>query len=229
MPYTAPRLRPMLRPLLVAVTFLLAFSFTASAFADDLENPNNMTCAGKIKKGTQDPADPETGVVEYTIGCSGKINGYSLISTNAINQYETEIFGVDYAERKIVASDFFSCGGDSPGFAVNCVGSTSWGWRLMTGTFQIDGDVCAEPRTDVLLMATSIVSGKQAITGPYDLGRPRGCPKTTNAGTNLFPVDVLPNSRWGGLGTTTVKATSKPKASKAAKKAAASKRKARRS
>ncbi len=219
--YTVPRLRP----LLVAVTFLLALSFTAPAMAEDTENPNNMSCAGSIKKGTQDPADPETGVIEYTVGCSGKISGYTLLSTNAINAYETEIFGVDFAERKIVATDFFSCNGDSPGFAINCIGSTSWNWRLMTGKFEIDGDVCAEPRTDVLMMATAIVSGKQAITGPFDLGRPRGCPKNNNAGRNLFPADVLPNSRWGGP-STTVKATSKPKAKKAAKKA--SKRKVRR-
>jgi len=225
-PYTVPRLRLTLRSLLAAVTFLLVLSVAAPAMADDTENPNNMSCAGSIKKGAPDPDDADAGVIEYTVGCSGAIKGYSLISTNAVNAFETEVFGVDSAEKKIVASDLFSCGGDSPGFAVNCVGSTSWGWRLMTGTFSISGDVCAEPRTDVLLIAVAVsAAGKQSIAGPYDLGRPRGCPKTNNAGKNLFPADVLPTSRWGGPAATTVKATSKPKSKKAKN---ASKRKARR-
>jgi len=179
-PYTAPRLRPMLRPLLVAVAFFLALSFTSTAFAEE-ENPNTMACGGHLTKGTQDPADPDTGVVEYTVGCNGKISGYSLVSTREIDGYETEIFGRDSALKEIVATDFFSCGGDTPGFGINCVGSTSWGWRLMTGTFTIVGDVCAEPRVSVQMIATSIVSGKQAITGPFNIGRPRGCPKAKPA------------------------------------------------
>ena len=40
----------------------------------------------------------------------------------------------------------------------------------MTGKFEIDGDVCAEPRTDVLMMATAatlVVKADHAVARPY--------------------------------------------------------------
>ena len=106
---------------------------------------------------------------------------------------------------------------------LNCVGSTSWGWRLMNGKFNIEGDVCEEPRPNVLLYATTatVASGKvsQAITGPWNLGRPRGCPKSANGGKTLIPDDPEPGSRMT-IASAVKKAQAKTKAAKKAKKSA---------
>ncbi len=49
----------------------------------------------------------------------------------------------------------------------------------MTGQFAIGTKLCAEPRVDALLTVVYayLEKGKvtQAISGPYDLGRPKGC------------------------------------------------------
>lgn len=200
----------------------LAVAGPASA-QEAAENPNNQTCVGSITKGEAPADDPTLGTVDYQVGCSGKITGYILVSSHAIVEFETEVFGVDFAKREVVGSDFFSCSGDIPGFGINCVGSTSWGWRLMNGKFNIEGDVCEEPRPNVLLYATTatVASGKvsQAITGPWNLGRPRGCPKSANGGKTLIPDDPEPSSRMT-IASAVKKAQAKTKAAKKAKKSA---------
>ena len=105
----------------------LAVAGPASA-QEAAENPNNQTCVGSITKGEAPADEPTLGTVDYQVGCSGKITGYILVSSHAIVEFETEVFGVDFAKREVVGSDFFSCSGDIPGFGLNCVGSTSWGW-----------------------------------------------------------------------------------------------------
>lgn len=198
-----------------------------AAAQEAVENPNNMTCVGSIAKGETSADDTGEGTVNYQVGCSGKITGYILVSSHAIVSYETEVFGVDFAKREVVGSDFFSCSGDIPGFGLNCVGSTSWGWRLMNGNFNIEGDVCVEPRPSVLLYTTSatIASGKvsQSVSGPWNLGRPRGCPKSANGGKTLIPDDPDSGSRMtiaSAEKTATKPKATKKKAKKSAKKVA---------
>ena len=100
---------------------------------------------------------------------------------------------------------------------------TAKGWRLMNGKFNIEGDVCEELRPNVLLYATTatVASGKvsQAITGPWNLGRPRGCPKSANGGKTLIPDDPEPGSRMT-IASAVKKAQAKTKAAKKAKKSA---------
>ncbi len=79
-----------------------------------------------------------------------------------------------------------------PGFALNCVGAAKAGYETITGQFAIEHKICAEPREDPLLTVVSATIEKgavvQAISGPYDLGRPLGCKADSySGGTRLNP------------------------------------------
>jgi hypothetical protein len=158
------------------------------------QNPNNTLCKGHINKGKADPDDPDSGVVEYTFACSQAITGYALQPDRQATGYETEVFGADAKTKQVVATDAFSCNGDIPGWGINCTGSYGGNWDTVTSTFTVDGDVCAEPRVDPLLIVTfaSVSNGKvtQYIAGPFDLGRPRGCPKSARGGKTRIPADT---------------------------------------
>jgi hypothetical protein len=158
------------------------------------QNPNNTLCKGHVTKGKADPDDPTSGVVEYSFACSQAITGYSILPDKAATAFETEVFGVDPATKEIAATDAFSCNGSQPGWGVNCTGTTTGNWHSITSKFDIDGDVCAEPRVDPLLVVTyaSVTGGKatQYIAGPFDLGRPRGCPKSARGGKTRIPADT---------------------------------------
>ena len=78
-------------------------------------------------------------------------------------------------------NDTFSCSSEIPGHADNCVGATtSHSYETIAGQFAIGSKLCAEPRVDALLTATYAYLEKgvvtQAISGPFDLGRPTSCP-----------------------------------------------------
>ena len=75
---------------------------------------------------------------------------------------------------------------------MNCVGLAKLGSETVTGQFAIGTKLCAEPRVDPLLTITYAYLEKgavvQAISGPYDLGRPVGCkPDTYSGSTRLSP------------------------------------------
>ena len=192
-----PRLRSRLGIALTALAALAAvavlLNHTAAPTAAD-QNPNNMLCKGHIAKGKPDPDDPDSGVVEYAFACSQPISGYSVLPDHQATGYETEIFGSDPKTKDVIATDAFSCNGDIPGWGINCTGTTTAGWHVVSGTFTVDGDVCAEPRVDPILVATfanvtSKGTAQQYIAGPFDLGRPRGCPKSGRAGKTRLPKD----------------------------------------
>ena len=158
------------------------------------QNPNNTLCKGHIKKGKSDLDDPDSSSVIYTFACSQPITGYSVMPDKAVTAFETEVFGTDPATKDVLATDAFSCNGAQPGWGVNCTGANVGNWHTITSKFTIDGDVCAEPRVDPLLVVTyaSVSSGKatQYIAGPFDLGRPRGCPKSARGGKIRIPADT---------------------------------------
>jgi hypothetical protein len=158
------------------------------------QNPNNTLCKGHVTKGAADPDDPDSGVIEYTFACSQPITGYSVLPDKPSTSFETEVFGTDPATKEVAATDAFSCNGEQPGWGVNCTGANTGNWHPITSKFTIDGDVCAEPRVDPLLVVTyaAVASGKaqQYIAGPFDLGRPRGCPKSARAGKTRIPADT---------------------------------------
>jgi hypothetical protein len=177
---------------LAAATALLLGRGATPAPAD--LNPSNMLCKGSIAKGKPDPDDATAGVVDYRFACSQPITGYSVLPDHQATAYETEVFGTDPKTKEVIGADAFSCNGDLPGWGVNCTGATTGNWDVVSAKFDIDGDVCTEPRVDPLIVvtyATKTSSGSvvQYIAGPFDLGRPRGCPKSARGGKTRLPKD----------------------------------------
>ncbi len=66
----------------------------------------------------------------------------------------------------------------------------------MSGQFAIGKKLCVEPRVDPLLTVTYAYLEKgvitQAISGPFDLGRPKGCkPDAYSGSTRLEPKPLI--------------------------------------
>jgi hypothetical protein len=155
----------------------------ATTISDD---PNNYTCTGHVQKGAREPGVTGTQVA-YAFSCDGPITGYAI---------ETEPHKVQYFDQAPVvsvagapsATDGFSCNAFVPGVQINCVGQTAAAFERIKGQFAIGAkNICNEPRIDPILIvteATATVGGTTAaptatvtqyLSGPYDLGRPRGC------------------------------------------------------
>jgi hypothetical protein len=171
----------------VAIT-AAATGATGSTVASD--DPNNYTCVGHVEKGAAEQGVSGT-EVEYQFSCDGPITGYEI---------ETEPHQIQYFDQAPVVAlagvpssvDSFSCSAFVPGVQINCTGSASAAFEVITGQFVIAGkSLCAEPRVDPILTvtdatATATLGGtktaptasaavSQYISGPYDLGRPWRC------------------------------------------------------
>jgi hypothetical protein len=173
-----------------SVALLLA---TAAPSHAEESNPNNYACLGSINAG-QPEAGSEEQQVHYGFYCDGPITGYQLQAQIPLTGVEASPLVTSNATGNAL-SDTFSCSGDVPGYAVNCVGSSKAGYESITGQFAIATKLCTEPRVDPLLTVTYAYLEKgvvtQAISGPFDLGRPKGCPPDAHSGgTRLSPKPV---------------------------------------
>lgn len=161
-------------------TLGLLLALPATSMAEE-SNPNAYECSGHIKRGAPEAGNEEPQVA-YKFHCDGPITGYQIIP-------RVPVTGVGAnAETKSLATgasltDLFSCSGEFPGTAVNCVGATKAGEEEIEGEFSIEHNACKEkylyPELTVVF-ATYEESTKtlsQAISGPYRLGKPQGCPK----------------------------------------------------
>ena len=183
---------------------------TAPVASDD---PNNYSCSGHIGRGVAEQGVPGPQVL-YQFACDGPITGYAI---------ETEPHQIQYFDQSPIVAlagvpssvDSFSCNGEVPGLQINCVGSASSPFEVISGQFVIAGkNICTEPRVDPILTvtyatATATLGGTktaptasatvtQYLSGPYDLGRPWGCKgdqygSNTRLGSNP-PKIVLPGS-----------------------------------
>ncbi len=180
------------------LALLLAIPATGQAEETKESNPNNYNCLGSLTKGTPEPGN-EAQQVAYSFYCNGPITGYQLQSQVSISSApEPPTVNAIEPGLKIgpQLKDTFSCGGEIPGYAVNCVGTAKSGWEKIAGQFAIEKKLCAEPRVDALLTVTYAYLEKgvitQAISGPFDLGRPQGCPPDAWSGdTRLNPKPLV--------------------------------------
>jgi hypothetical protein len=169
---------------LALATPALGHAETAPAPSPVPGNPNNYECTGHIAAGTRE-AGSEEQPVKYAFLCNGLITGYQVQTQLPITEIEGSPQVTDFAGQPL--ADTFSCSGSFPGYAVNCVGtSTSGVGERISGQFSIGWKLCTEPRVDALLTVTYAYLEKgaitQAISGPFDLGRPAGCPATARSG-----------------------------------------------
>jgi hypothetical protein len=161
-------------------------------------NPNNYNCIGSLAKGVAQEGSEEQ-QVGYSFYCNGPITGYQLQTQVPVTS-APEPPNVNALEAGLKVGpqlkDVFSCGGELPGYAVNCVGAAKAGYEMIAGQFAIEKKLCAEPRVDALLTVVYATIEKgavvQAISGPFDLGRPKGCPPDSfSGGTRLNPKPVV--------------------------------------
>jgi hypothetical protein len=176
-----------LAAILGAVALLLT---TAAAGHAEESNPNNYTCLGHLGAGHAELGSDEQ-QVQYTFLCNGPITGYQVQSQIPVTGIQSPPTVTDLQLKPL--NDSFSCSGDIPGFAANCVGAAKAPDEWITGQFAIGTRLCAEPRVDALLTVTYAYLEKgtvvQAISGPFDLGRPQGCPPSAlSGGTRLNPT-----------------------------------------
>lgn len=190
-----PAIRPATLWLLaLAGSITLVFTSVSASRAETVEdNPNNYQCQGHISQGKPEAGNEEQ-QVEYTFACDGAITGYQLESNVPITGFASNPVVSNLKGEPL--SDTFSCSGEFPGWAVNCVGSAKAAYETISGQFSIGSKLCAEPRVDPLLSVTYAsgtgtytkatntvaVTVTQAISGPFDLGRPHGCPATAQGG-----------------------------------------------
>jgi hypothetical protein len=148
-------------------------------------NPNDYECAGGLSAGKAEGEGSEGTPVQYKFKCNGQITGYQVQTQVPISGIEGQPQITNYQEKPL--SEAFSCSGAFPGYALNCVGATTKeAFERITGQFEIGWKLCTEPRVDALLTVTYAYLEKgaitQAIAGPFDLGRPVGCPSTKASG-----------------------------------------------
>jgi hypothetical protein len=178
------------------LTMLLA---TPAISRAEESNPNNYNCLGGIAAGTAEVGSEEQ-EVKYVFYCNGPITGYQLQAQIPLTGVQSPPLVTATATplgttAGTALGDTFSCSAEIPGYAVNCVGQAKTGYETITGQFAIGSKLCAEPRVDPLLTVTYAYLEKgvvtQAISGPFDLGRPNGCPPSAlSGGTRLSPKPV---------------------------------------
>jgi hypothetical protein len=167
---------------------VLALSLATPALSQAEEsNPNNYNCLGSTSAG-QPEAGSEEQQVQYTFYCNGPITGYQVQSQIPVTGVSSPPIVTNLEKKEL--PDTFQCSGEIPGWAANCVGSTVNGYETVTGQIAIGTKLCAEPRVDLLLSVVYayLEKGKvtQAISGPYDLGRPKDCKPDAYSGFSRF-------------------------------------------
>jgi hypothetical protein len=180
-----------------SIALLLA---TPAASHAEESNPNNYICAGHVSAGAAEVAS-EDQPVRYAFACNGPITGYQLQSQIPVTGIQSPPLVTDLQAKPL--TDTFSCSGEIPGWAVNCVGAAKGPDEQITGQFAIGTKLCAEPRVDPLLTVTYAYLEKtavvQAISGPFDLGRPYGCPPSAlSGGDRLNPAASRKTHHKGG-------------------------------
>jgi hypothetical protein len=163
-------------------------------------NPNNYSCLGSLSPGSPEEGSEEQ-QVRYSFYCNGPITGYQLQAQIPLTGISSPPVVTSPTTPPVTLADTFSCSGDVPGYALNCVGAARGGYESITGQFAIGAKLCAEPRVDPLLTVTYAYLEKgaivQAISGPYDLGRPKGCPPDALSGSTRLEPRALVKHRKG--------------------------------
>jgi hypothetical protein len=182
---------------LAATVGALALSLASPALSQAEEsNPNNYNCLGSTSAGKPVEGSEEQ-QVRYSFYCNGPITGYEVQSQIPVTGVSSPAIVTSVANKEL--PDTFSCSGELPGWAANCVGSTAGGYETVTGQLAIGTKLCAEPRVDALLTVVYayLEKGKivQAISGPYELGRPAGCKADWYSHYNRFDPAPLRSNR----------------------------------
>ena len=154
-------------------------------------NPNNLNCIGSIKAGTPEEGSEEQ-QVRYSFYCDGPITGYQLQSQIPVTGIQSPPEVTSNATKARAVRTTSPAAGKCPASRSTAWARAKAGYETITGQFAIEHKICAEPREDPLLTVVSATIEKgavvQAISGPFDLGRPLGCKADAySGGTRLNP------------------------------------------
>jgi hypothetical protein len=201
---------------LAAIVGVLALSLASPALSQAEEsNPNNYNCLGSVAAGKPEPGSEEQ-QVQYQFYCNGPITGFQVQSQVAVTGISSPPIVTNLQGKEL--ADTFSCSGELPGWSSNCVGGTANGYETVTGQFAIGTKLCAEPRVDPLLTVVYayLEKGKitQAVSGPYDLGRPKGCKPDYYSHWSRFNPQPLPSKNGATKKGAKQKTSSKGKSKK---------------
>jgi hypothetical protein len=165
---------------LSGLLMVIALTIPGAASASVVE------CSGHVSAGK--PSADFENPIDYKFACAGRIVSYMILTGREIDAFDTEI-EVHNAAGAIVPSDGFACEGDFPGFGFGCLG-TYGANGVVNGTYSLSSQKpCAEPRDDPKLVVVTesldpntgapLKNSNGSMAGPFDLGRPRGCPKSS--------------------------------------------------
>jgi uncharacterized membrane protein YgcG len=210
---------------LATLSGALALSLATGAVAHAEEsNPNDYECKGHIEKGQPEPGNEEEQVA-YEFFCDGPITGYQIESNVEVTTVEGTTLVQNF--QKEATSQTFSCSSEIPGWAVNCVGSAAGYYERVSGQFSIETPICTEPRANPLLTVTYAYLEKgvvtQAISGPFELGRPHGCKADAYGGKKRLAPEVLPETKKASTTKSTAGSKAKAKKGKGSKSTSGSK------
>lgn len=186
------------RPRLAMSVVLLSATIVMLLTLPGAASAATLTCKGHTSVGT--PSDDFDNPLDYRFACTERIVGFMIIGDREMSGFDTEL-EVHNPAGVLVPSDGFACEGDIPGTGVGCIGTYTTN-NVVAGTVDIaDRQACVEPRQDLKLVvvAESIDSvtglpkktSTGALGGPFDLGRPQGCPKSGVLGGLLAEIALL--------------------------------------
>jgi hypothetical protein len=166
----------MLLGLLAVAVALLALPGAASAA---------VSCNGHTERAESEVEGDFA--LSYQFGCSDKILGYALTFDQEIGGFEAEVPVLD--GQGTATNELMSCEGDIPGLGLGCFGGYSAGGRNIKGTVTLDRDACDEPRYTTYL--TVVTGAKGQTAGPFKLGRPQGCKKSSQLAGLIAWIEML--------------------------------------
>jgi hypothetical protein len=183
------------KPRLVAGIALLGLLMAVVLMIPRAASAATLACSGHVDPGTV--SDDFENPIDYKFACAGRIVAYMIVTDREIDSFDTEIEVHDPAGA-IIAADGFACEGDFPGFGVGCLG-TYGANGVVTGTISLsERKPCDEPRVDPKLVVVTesldpntgepLKRSNGSMAGPFDLGRPRGCPKSSVLGGLLAEI-----------------------------------------
>jgi hypothetical protein len=159
---------------LVAALALAVLALPSAAQAEQF-------CYGNIKPMEATP-ERDTGVA-YEFTCREPVKAFNVSTTTQLAAFDVaaDVFDPESAGGAIRGDDRFSeCEGDIPSFGFSCGTGGNLGFgRFTRAGFDTTSDPCARDATNHIALKASLVvaNANGKLAGPYNLGKPKGCPK----------------------------------------------------
>jgi hypothetical protein len=159
----------------------LALAVLAAALALPSAAAAEQGCYGSLKT-LPKTAERDTGV-GYEFACTEPAKAFFLIATQELISFDVtaDVFDpVDQGGGIRPDDRFGECEGEIPSFGFGCAGTYSALGRLVRGNFDTTENPCARDklsRKQLLHASIVVLSANGKLFGPYELVKPKGCPR----------------------------------------------------